>query len=360
MLKRRPLALPLLALAVVLLCAATCGREPRNVLYVSRTPEPGNATAAPKGAPMAGTVPRSTDPVPMEPAPEVPRPTPTSPKTPPADESAAPITGVNITTDIQFTQAGKRVLALDIYQPEPLPSTPAPVIVFFHGGGWKAGDKRKGHDMLSLLARHGYVCFSANYRLSQHAVFPAQAHDCKAALRWVRLHATEYGGDSARIGVTGTSAGGHLAALVGTSGDVEALEGNLTPTGVSSRVQAVVDWYGPADLRRSEFKGTQPLSMVTKLLGGTPEAKTQLATLASPAAHATADDPPFLIIHGTADDTVPVSQSRRLRDALVGAGVDVELIEVPGGGHGNFRDTKPNYRELERRMVEFFDKHLKP
>jgi dipeptidyl aminopeptidase/acylaminoacyl peptidase len=156
--------------------------------------------------------------------------------------------------------------------------------------------------------------------------------------------------------VAGGSAGGHLVALLGTGGDVKELEGELGTTGVSSRVQAVCDLFGPTDFLRFEPANRDPKSAISRLFGGTVEEKKDLARLASPVTHVSKDDPPFLILHGTADKLVPVSQSEILADALKKAGVEVTLVKLDGAGHGGPQFNTP---EIRKTVADFFDKHLR-
>jgi acetyl esterase/lipase len=241
---------------------------------------------------------------------------------------------------------------LDLFVPKS--DAPLPLIVWVHGGAWQGGSKSGGNPALPYLAR-GYAVASINYRLSQHAVFPAQIHDCKAAVRLLRANAKKYNLNPDAFGVWGASAGGHLVALLGTGGDVKELEGNVGEhTGVSSRVHAVCDYFGPTDLVRLSPGNAE--NAVSKLLGGPPREKKELATAANPITHASKDDPPFLIIHGDKDPLVPLSQSEILLDALKKAGVEAELIVIKDGGHGG-----PGFaaRENQDKIAAFFDKHLK-
>jgi acetyl esterase/lipase len=218
-----------------------------------------------------------------------------------------------------------------------------------------AGSKEGGGPALPFL-RKGYAVASINYRLSQHAKFPAQIEDCKAAIRWLRAHAKMYHLDPDHIGVWGASAGGHLVALLGTSGDVKDLDGRDGPTGQSSRVQAVVDWFGPTDVTRMGGAHNRPDSPEGRLIGGPVQENKEKAERANPIAYVSKDDPPFLILHGDKDPTVPFNQSELLADALRKAGVDVTLCPVKGAGHGGREFAS----EENRRLVEaFFEKHLK-
>ncbi len=208
--------------------------------------------------------------------------------------------------------------------------------------------------IISLVSSGDYAGVSINYRLSGEAVWPSQIFDCKAAIRWVRAHATEYHLDPDRIGVIGGSAGGHLAAMLGTSVGVEALEGDVgTHKGLSTKVRCVVDEFGPSDLLAMGGNHDDANSPEALLIGGALQAHQDAARAASPITYVTRDDPPFLILHGDADPLVPFTQSERLSRALKSAGVDCTFIPVLGAGHGDFRNP-----EVFRRIHMFFDRHL--
>ena len=231
--------------------------------------------------------------------------------------------------DVAYTTVPRRI-ALDLYTPAGTP--PFPVVVWIHGGSWVSGvrDIFPGHPALRLRDR-GYAVATIDYRLVPEAFFPAQAHDCKAALRWLRGNAERYGLDRNRIAAWGASAGGHLAALVGTSGGMPALEdlaqGNPAE---SSRVQAVVDWFGPTDYRLADADQ----QLTAALLLGCPIAQCpDKAVLASPVSHVDGSDPPFLIQHGTADRVVPIEHSERLHGELLAAAVRSTFTRLDGAGH---------------------------
>lgn len=253
---------------------------------------------------------------------------------------------------------------LDLYLPAS-GEGPFPVVVWLHGGGWKGGDKRLAGAAPPLLLRsRGFAIASVNYRLTGEAAFPAQINDVKAAVRWLRANARQYRLDPGRIGAWGISAGGHLAALLGTSGGVAALEGaGIGNGGESSRVEAVVDWFGPADLPRFEEHGAatgcrevKGLEEVAALLGGSPAERPQAARAASPLTYVTPDDPPFLIQHGTEDCTVPWLQSEVLKEALAAAAGEqnVSLTLLPAGHSGVAFETDANLLQIAR----FFEERL--
>ncbi len=229
-----------------------------------------------------------------------------------------------------------RAQTLDLYLPPP-GSRPCPLIIWIHGGAWLAGNK--GECPPALFLPEGFAAASVNYRLSQEAAFPAQIHDCKAAVRFLRTSAGRFHIDPERIGVWGSSAGGHLAALLGTTGDRLEMEGDSGNLKASSRVQAVCDWCGPTDLvsapkqcppdNRMSFSGKS--SPVYPFMGGAMDKHS--LSIASPVTYVSASTPPFLIMHGDRDDIVPKAQSEELYGLLKKAGADVSLAIVQGGGH---------------------------
>jgi acetyl esterase/lipase len=264
--------------------------------------------------------------------------------------------GARILSDIHYIPNGTDRQTLDLYLPAK--GTNWPLIVWIHGGGWMEGSKEKPPGLRFL--RHGFALASINYRLSQDAIFPAQLTDCKAAIRWLRAHASENGIDPNHIGVWGASAGGHLVALLGTTGDVKEFDIGEN-TNVSSRVQAVCDWFGPTDFTQitnnpDESRQETPNWPEARLIGGLVTQNIEKAERANPIRYITKDDPPFLIMHGDKDPMVPLEQSQILADALKQAGVRVTFRIVPGGGHGGAEFRKPE--ELERLYV-FFVENLK-
>lgn len=250
-------------------------------------------------------------------------------------------------------------LLLDIYLPANAKG-PVPLIIWIHGGGWKNGSKENCLPLRLGFTERGYAVASIYYRLTGIAPFPAQIKDCKSAVRWLRAHADKYGLNPERFGAWGSSAGGHLVSLLGTSGGVSSFDagGNLD---MSSRIQAVCDYYGPSDFRTMGTvpgfeRHSTPDSPESALLGGTPDTKPEAAAAASPVTYTTPDDPPFLIVHGDQDRTVPPDQSVRMDAALRAAGVKTELIILPGSGHGGPAFSSPDMTE---KVASFFDCHLK-
>jgi acetyl esterase/lipase len=269
---------------------------------------------------------------------------------------------VKLIADIPYAGTDNPAQTLDLVLPVKRADDPLPVVVYVHGGAWLAVDKSFGLPPVIPYAASGkYAGVSIGYRLSGEATWPAQIHDCKAAIRWIRANAAKYGLDADRIGVWGDSAGGHLVAMLGTSGDVPAIDGRLGPhADVSSRVVCVVDYFGPTDLLRMvqaappESVHDEPNWPETRLIGGPIRENLEKAATASPLTYVSADDPPFLIIHGTTDPTVPFNQSELLHDALTNAGVVNTLVAVEGAGHGSGFPAEVG--DLARR---FFDDHLR-
>lgn len=262
--------------------------------------------------------------------------------------------------DVTYALVGDRPLHMNLAWPHEPPALPMPAVVWLHGGGWCGGDYR-GEENLGL-ARRGYFTANVEYRLSHEAPFPAQIHDCKAAIRHLRARAVEYGLAPDRIGVWGASAGGHLAALVGAAGRVAELEGELGNGDQPSEVQAVIDICGPSDLpglSRSAAAYEILRTVVEQFLGGPLAERLELARAASPLAHVTPTCPPFMIVHGDQDDVVPISESEKLDAALREAGVESALVRVRGGGHGFGPEADPTPEQLAEMMFEFFDRHLR-
>ena len=240
------------------------------------------------------------------------------------------VADATIHRDLVYKTVNGAVLTLDLYCPEKF-SGALPVIIYIHGGGWRRGRKEKCPAV--GLVQDGYAVASIDYRLTSTAPFPAQIEDCKAAVRWLRANASTYHLDPDRVGVWGHSAGGHLAALLGTSGGVPELEGTGDNMQYSSQVQAVCDSAGPADLLAMTNLGPKRTFAIEGLLGGPLEKDKAKAIAASPIHYVSKDDPPFLIVHGEGDRAVPVEQSQRLYEELRKAGVNATLKILPHVGH---------------------------
>jgi acetyl esterase/lipase len=243
--------------------------------------------------------------------------------------------GVTVHRDLEYGTHERN--KLDIYMPVKNGETAPPLVIWIHGGGWQGGSKEGG--ATGAIVGKGYAVASINYRYSQQAAFPAQIHDCKSAVRWLRAHAKEYGYDTSRIGAWGASAGGHLCALLATTGGMSELEGNGGNKNQSSRVDAIIDWFGPTDFLNWGKDGFPAPSntagnAISKLFGGSVVEKGDLAKLASPVCHISRDTPPILLVHGDQDNLVPLQQSEVFFAKLKQAKVDVTLHVVKGGGHG--------------------------
>lgn len=269
-------------------------------------------------------------------------------------------TGVVAERDLVYTSTENGDLKLDLYHPAS-GAGPFPGVIFIHGGAWSAGSKADFQRQASYLATQGYVCISINYRLSQQAPYPAALYDAKAAVRWMRANAAKYRTDPNRIAAAGGSSGGQLAALLGTTASVRTMEGKGENPGFSSRVEAVVAFNPPTDFV-SALEKTQNPGAVTKavqaFLGGPLEKVPEVYMGASPITHVSTTSAPFLFLHGTADTTLPFSQSEEMRNALQAVGVRAELYSAEGGNHGFF-NSPPFYEPALRRMQQFLDSVLK-
>jgi len=320
------------------------------LLALSQTPVP-SAPAAP--------------PAPAPPPSSTPAPTPAADAPASSENStfnlliAAP--GSKTIKDLVYAKVGDIELHLDLFLPEVALSKdgatkeelaaikPVPLVIWIHGGGWSAGNKDRAPT--AGLTRRGFAGASIQYQLSGAAPHPAQIHDCKAAVRYLRANARKFNIDPDRIGVWGASAGGHLAALLATSDGDQALEGTVgTHLGVSSRVQSCCNFFGPTDLADLTPKHGSP--GIARLMGGTPAEMPAAYAAANPITYIDKTDVPFLIMHGDKDNIVPLRQSEMLETALKAADVPVTLFVVKGAGHGfaGLAEAKM--------VVEFFERTL--
>jgi methionine-R-sulfoxide reductase len=265
--------------------------------------------------------------------------------------------GMRIIEDLNYAESDSWRQTLDLFLPAEQLQTPRPVVVYVHGGGWAKGCKRKAANwgLARLLKTGRFAGASINYRLSDEATWPAQLHDCKAAIRWLVANADKYNLDPERIAVIGESAGGHLVSMLGVTNGNSKLEGEVGPhQDVKAAVRCVIDVFGPADLV-AKLEGETDLarSAVARMLGPPSETLRQRARGASPLAHVSQGGVPFLILHGTADALVPYQQSVEFSEALRDAEAPVELITISGAGHQNFLTP-----ELDRRMLAFLNTYL--
>lgn len=249
---------------------------------------------------------------------------------------------------------------LDLYLPAKASGEePLPLVCWIHGGGWRNGDKANAGRVTRLVSSGKFAAASIGYRLTDESEWPGQIHDCKAAIRYLRANAETHGIDPDRIAVWGSSAGGHLVAMLGVTGDVDHLEGEIGPhPEVSSEVKCVVDYFGPTELLKMNEQGSTmdhdaADSPEGLLVGGAIQENPEKARDASPIHHVTADDEPILIVHGTEDGLVPFQQSVDFKKELNEAGVEATLVTVDGGGHG--RGFPP---VVEQRVHQFLDYHL--
>ena len=262
------------------------------------------------------------------------------------------------TEAIRYAQVDGHDLLLDLYMPKGV--TNPPLIVWVHGGAWRAGSRASMP--LTRLVEDGYAIASVDYRLSPVAMFPAQVHDCKAAIRFLRANQSKFGFNAERIGIAGLSAGGHLVALIGVTNDHKELEGDVGEhADQSSSVQAIVDYYGPTNfmtiLKQSTPHGLGVRVPALKLLiGGRPEDHEVIAKLASPVFHVDRHDPPLMMLHGDQDPQVPINQSHELHAMYKQAGVEVHFEVVHGGAHGG-----PLFFDDARHAVvkTFLDRHIR-
>src|SRR5829696_894364 len=266
---------------------------------------------------------------------------------------------VDVERDVVYGVVAGEPLLLDVYRSMPR-GEPRPAVVLIHGGGMWTGSRAHMEYPAQQLARAGYVAFSVDYRLVDAADtspitrgpirhrWPAQLDDVQCAVRWVRAHATEYGIDPMRVGAFGWSAGGQLAALLGTR---DTRDADTPLASYPSRVACVVDLAGDVDLAAY----TQPpaLQEVIALLGGTPQEVPERYRDASPLSWIGGRTSPFLVLHGTQDDVVPIEQSRRLVAALRTAGVEVHYVELAGMGHDDL-----TWARVGPMVLAFLDRHL--
>jgi len=267
---------------------------------------------------------------------------------------------IEIKNDIPYADTENPRQSLNLILPKSRKKKILPALIYIHGGGWKNGNKDQGVARLLPYVESGeYVGISVGYRLSGEVRWPAQIHDCKAAVRWVRGNAKKYGINPERIGVFGSSAGGHLVATLGTSGNVKELEGSLgNYKTMESSVHCVGNFFGPSALLEmsrfpSRIDHDAANSPESQLIGGELQKNKKKAIKASPINYVTKDDCPFIHVHGTNDQLVPYNQSVIFHKKLLENGCDSTLITVKGGGHGGFRNDT-----IQMITEKFFAKQL--
>jgi acetyl esterase/lipase len=263
--------------------------------------------------------------------------------------------GVVFEQGIEFANPDNQHLQVNLARPKD-GAGPFPAVVCIHGGGFRAG-KRESYDKLCLtLAQHGYVAITVTYRLAPAYPFPAAVYDCKAAVRWLRANAQKYGVDPKRVGVTGGSAGGHLAQFLGVTIGVKEFEGegNLDQ---SSAVSCVVNYYGPSDLTKSYDKSVDAAEVLPLFFGGDLSTKRREHIVGSPLYWVTPNAAPTLCVHGTEDKYVAYEQATWIVDRLKACAVEARLLTLEGAGHG-FKGA--DSQKADAALLEFFDKHLKP
>jgi acetyl esterase/lipase len=262
--------------------------------------------------------------------------------------------GVAFERDVEYANPDGQHLKLNLARPK-TGDGPFPAVVCIHGGGFRAGSREGYNNTILKLAQNGYVAVTVSYRLAPKYRFPAAVEDTKAAVRWVRANAKTYDIDPDRIGVTGGSAGGHLAQFLGVTADVQEFDGDQNP-GPSSRVACVVNFYGPSDFTRSYGKSVDAAEVLPLWLGGDLTTAKRAHLRASPLYWVTPNAAPTLCIHGTKDTYVHHEQSELLVAKLKAAGVEAELLLLDGAGHG-FKGADAD--KAEKAMLDFFAGHLK-
>ena len=269
---------------------------------------------------------------------------------------------VEIENNIVYGKGGAEELKLDMARPDG--AGPFPAFVLIHGGGWSGGNRASFHGLAIEAAKRGYVAMTISYRLTQpdtttklgKVPFPAQINDCKCAVRWLRANADKYHVDKNRIAVGGGSAGGHLSLLVGLTDASHKLEGDGGHADQSSRVQAIVNIFGPTDMAEL-WKTSRDARPFVKGLIGEPDSSSAAYKAASPVTYISEDDPPVLTLHGDKDTLVPPSQAKLLDAKMKAAKAKHELLIIEGAGHGFAGEAQKKSNEA---MWNFLDKQLKP
>ena len=332
--KRFYFFLPFLAV-IALACNAVTAPSDANLPLETATASPLETIASvPPIQPVASSLPSTTN---------------NPPQQNPRGNAATPSM-----SDVTYCTMDGVALKMDLYYPSS-DQSPLPVTMYVHGGGWSNGDKAEGSGAQEIpaLQNAGFLVVSVNYRLAPEYPFPAMIQDIKCAVRYLRAQASQYNLDPNRIGVWGGSAGGHLVNLLGTTDESAGFDvGEYLE--YSSRVQAVVSMFGPTDLTVQFEGGYEGASRVFDGFD---------AALASPVTYVSAEDPPFLMLHGDTDKLVPIEQSQILLAALQAVGVPAELVTVINAGHSfkpvDSKTINPSRKEITQMVVEFFEFKLK-
>ena len=262
----------------------------------------------------------------------------------PVGEPVASAQALEQHKDLVYARIDGKSLALDLYLPTGVQAPP--LLVWVHGGAWTTGSKAS---VPPVFLANGFAVASVDFRQSTEARFPAQVHDIKAAIRYLRANAPAYGYRADKIAIAGDSSGGHLAALVGVTNDHREVEGTVGDNPKqSSSIQAIVSYYGASDLRTILAQSTPfGLNMrrpaLERLLGALPDQVPELAALASPVSHVDAQDPPLMLLHGDQDPQMPINQAHELQGAYEKLGLDVTFVVVHGAGHGGAVFYSPSY-----------------
>lgn len=261
---------------------------------------------------------------------------------------------VTVENNIEYSNPDEQHLMINMARPKG--DGPFPAILCIHGGGFRAGNRDGYNGLIKKLAQHGYVAATVEYRLAPKYQFPAAIYDCKAAVRFLRANAEKYHINPRAIGVTGGSAGGHLAQFLGVTAGVRRFEGDGGNPRVSSAVQCVVNQYGPSDFTKSYGHSVDAAEVLPLWLGGNLETERAKHIIASPLYWVTPAAAPTLCIHGTKDNYVAYEQATWIVDKLKASAVEAELLTIEGAGHG-FRGA--DAERADAAMIDFFDKHLK-
>ncbi len=279
-----------------------------------------------------------------------------TPASQPRLPTSLPADQVEFLPAITFAQPGGETLNLDLARPK-VGAGPRPAVVCIYGGGWISGSRSGMQPFLRYLAAYGYVAVAPTYRLAPRYPFPAAVADVRQCVRWLRRHAALYGVDPNRIGAMGLSAGGHLACLLGVTTNDDRFGPDDDPgDGTSSRVQAVVNYFGPADLASADWSALAVRKYLIPFLGGTAAERPEEYKRASPITYISRDDAPVLTFQGDKDMTVPPTQSLALHRKLDAAGVMNRLVILEGQDHGL---REPHRSRTLEQTVAFFNETLR-